>query len=166
MGIYLFRGEFAERFEIWLILCDKHLRNTLQSAQRVSLIDLKMALVLFTPKKSLKMNTRNLIWRAAMKTGVKSHVLERNKHKRYLLCWVSSRTCDFTSVFMAARQIKLRVFISRDFLGIKRTRDIFKPVRETRRADCNVSQTCMSHPINHISKRSANSPPKKINSQF
>ena len=84
-------------------------------------------------------------------------------HKKVLKCLLLSRTCNFTSVFMTASQIKLRVFIFRDFLGVK-TRDIFKPVRETRCTDCNVFQTCMSYKINHISKRSA--PPKKINSHL
>ena len=73
--------------------------------------------------------------------------------------------CDLTSVFMTVREIELRVFVFRDVLGVKRTRDIFKPVRETHRTYCNVFRTCMSHKINEISKRSA-TPPKNRDSQL
>ena len=82
-------------------------------------------------------------------------------HKKVLKCLLRSKTSDFTSVFMTVHESELRVFVFTDVLGVKRTTDIFKPVRETHRTYCNVFRTCMSHKINHISKRSANNPLKK-----
>ena len=65
---------------------------------------------------------------------------------------------------MTVREIEMRVFVFRDMMGVKRIRDIFKPVRETTRTYCNVFHTYVSHRINHVSKPSANSSPKKRNS--
>ena len=67
---------------------------------------------------------------------------------------------------MTVREIEMRVFVFRDMMGVKRIRDIFKPVRETPRTYCNVFQTYISHKINHVSKPSATPPPKKRNSQL
>ena len=66
---------------------------------------------------------------------------------------------------MTVREIEMRVFVFRDMMGVKRIRDIFKPVRETPRTYCNVFQTYISHKINHVSKPSA-TPPKKRNSHM
>ena len=67
---------------------------------------------------------------------------------------------------MTVHEIEMRLLVFRDMMGVKRIIDIFKPVRETPRTYCNVFQTYISHKINHVSKPSANSPPKKRNSHF
>ena len=85
-----------------------------------------------------------------MKTEVKSHDFERNKHFSTFFVY---KIKEF--IYTASKDVALIFSYLRDMMGVKRIRDIFKPVRETPRTYCNVFQTYISHKINHVSKRSA-----------